>query len=243
MGYFDGNTVTALWNYAQHFAISDSFFASNFGESTRGALNLTVGDTYGVVCGPSANVYGDVPECGGPVDSTSVAAPGNGNVATLNVDADPYWDVCSNGETVAFTGRNVGDLLNAAGSHLGLVPGRLHRRRERPVREQPPARGVRPCDRRRPGDRSAALRGLRAAPQPVPVLRLDREPAAPAADVGRHGRAHRPGEPLVRPVVVLGRGGSGQPADRVVPEGARLPERTPRQLDSRSTSRSSSPRR
>ncbi|MGC2669666.1 MAG: alkaline phosphatase family protein, partial [Candidatus Nitrosopolaris sp.] len=26
MGYFDGNTVTALWNYAQHFAISDNFY-------------------------------------------------------------------------------------------------------------------------------------------------------------------------------------------------------------------------
>ena len=25
MGYFDGNTVTALWNYAQHYAISDNF--------------------------------------------------------------------------------------------------------------------------------------------------------------------------------------------------------------------------
>src|SRR6516225_11418773 len=23
MGYYDGNTVTALWNYAQHFALSD----------------------------------------------------------------------------------------------------------------------------------------------------------------------------------------------------------------------------
>jgi phospholipase C len=26
MDYYDGNTVTALWNYAQHFAMSDSFF-------------------------------------------------------------------------------------------------------------------------------------------------------------------------------------------------------------------------
>jgi len=28
MGYFDGNTVTALWNYAQHFAISDNLNGS-----------------------------------------------------------------------------------------------------------------------------------------------------------------------------------------------------------------------
>ena len=26
MGYYDGNTVTALWNYAQHFAMSHNFF-------------------------------------------------------------------------------------------------------------------------------------------------------------------------------------------------------------------------
>ena len=24
MGYYDGNTVTALWNYAQHFAMNDN---------------------------------------------------------------------------------------------------------------------------------------------------------------------------------------------------------------------------
>ena len=28
MGYFDGNTVTARWNYAQHYAMSDNFSAS-----------------------------------------------------------------------------------------------------------------------------------------------------------------------------------------------------------------------
>jgi len=33
MGYFDGNTVTALWNYAQHYALSDNFFGTTFGPS------------------------------------------------------------------------------------------------------------------------------------------------------------------------------------------------------------------
>ncbi|HJZ17359.1 MAG TPA: alkaline phosphatase family protein, partial [Stellaceae bacterium] len=28
MGYVDGNTVTALWNYAQHCALSDNYFGS-----------------------------------------------------------------------------------------------------------------------------------------------------------------------------------------------------------------------
>src|SRR5882762_6669332 len=33
MGYYDGNTVTALWNYAQHFAMSDNFYQATFGPS------------------------------------------------------------------------------------------------------------------------------------------------------------------------------------------------------------------
>jgi phospholipase C len=34
MGDYDGNTVTAIWNHAQHFATSDNFFASTFGRPT-----------------------------------------------------------------------------------------------------------------------------------------------------------------------------------------------------------------
>ena len=38
MDYFDGNTVTALWNYAQHYAMNDNSFDTNYGPSTPGAL-------------------------------------------------------------------------------------------------------------------------------------------------------------------------------------------------------------
>ena len=48
MDYFDGNTVTALWNYAQHFAMSDNSFDTNFGPSTPGAIDLVSGQTGGV---------------------------------------------------------------------------------------------------------------------------------------------------------------------------------------------------
>ena len=48
MGYFDGNTVTALWNYAQHFAMSDNSFGTTYGPSTPGAVNLIAGNTHGV---------------------------------------------------------------------------------------------------------------------------------------------------------------------------------------------------
>ena len=50
MGYFDGNTVTALWNYAQYFAMSDNAFATMNGESTRGHINLVQADAYGALC-------------------------------------------------------------------------------------------------------------------------------------------------------------------------------------------------
>ena len=40
MGYFDGNTVTALWNYAQHYALNDNSFGTTYGPSTPGAIEL-----------------------------------------------------------------------------------------------------------------------------------------------------------------------------------------------------------
>ena len=48
MDYFDGNTVPALWNYAQHFALSDNSYNTTFGPSTPGCLNLVSGNTHGV---------------------------------------------------------------------------------------------------------------------------------------------------------------------------------------------------
>jgi phospholipase C len=48
MGYYDGNTVTALWNYAQNFALNDNSYGTTFGPSTTGALNLISGQTDGV---------------------------------------------------------------------------------------------------------------------------------------------------------------------------------------------------
>ena len=45
MGYYDGNTTTALWNYAQYFSMSDNFHGSTFGPSAVGAINLASGMT------------------------------------------------------------------------------------------------------------------------------------------------------------------------------------------------------
>ena len=45
MDYYDGNTVTGLWNYAQRYAMSDNNYDTTFGPSTPGALNLISGQT------------------------------------------------------------------------------------------------------------------------------------------------------------------------------------------------------
>jgi phospholipase C len=131
MGHFDGNTVTALWSYAQHFALSDNFFATMAGESTRGHLNLVAGDVYGALCGPANGnknaTYvegGPLPFCNGPVDSSAHPPPGNGRLGTLVEDTDPYYDVCSQtGNTIALSGRNIGDLLSEAGISWGWFQG------------------------------------------------------------------------------------------------------------------------
>jgi phospholipase C len=110
MGYYDGNTVTALWNYAQRFAMSDNSFGTNFGPSTDGALNLISGQLNGV--SDQVNAGADV-------------VPDGGGGYTLISDADPVGDVCSTttGAQVAMSGTNVGDLLNSRGISWGFFEG------------------------------------------------------------------------------------------------------------------------
>jgi phospholipase C len=55
MDYYDGNTVTGIWNYAQHFALSDNSYSTTFGPSSPGAINLVAGDTGGVDASHEAN--------------------------------------------------------------------------------------------------------------------------------------------------------------------------------------------
>ena len=108
MGYFDGNTVTAMWNYAQHFAMSDNYFASTFGPSTPGALNLIAGQTHG------ATVVRDVGTAANQVVEGSVVD-----------DARPALDDCVSAtvNTVTMSGRNIGDLLNEASLTWGWFQG------------------------------------------------------------------------------------------------------------------------
>ncbi|MBV9605127.1 MAG: hypothetical protein JO027_08470, partial [Solirubrobacterales bacterium] len=126
MDYYDGNTVTGLWNYAQHFAMSDNSYGTNFGPSPPGAINVTGTNTYGATCGgDSGSVYpATVPSCGNA--STATPTPGHPQPqgpGTTFSDADPAYDVCSAGKTIGMGGKNVGDLLDQAGITWGWFEG------------------------------------------------------------------------------------------------------------------------
>ena len=95
MGYYDGNTVSALWNYAQHFAMSDNFYGSVFGPSVPGHINLISGQTHGAL--PSNTK--------GVINGTVIGNP------------DPVGDDCSpsflpSSGMVSMVGKNIGNLLN-----------------------------------------------------------------------------------------------------------------------------------
>jgi len=112
MGYYDGNTVTAMWNYAQHYALNDHSFGSTFGPSTPGAINLASGQTNGATFTvPYANV------------ASALAPDGNGGYTDVN-DDDPSGDMCSStSANFSMTGKNIGDLLNTAGVTWGFFEG------------------------------------------------------------------------------------------------------------------------
>jgi phospholipase C len=120
MGYYDGNTVSALWNYAQYFALNDNAFSNTYGPSTPGALEVVSGNTDGLSLVKSSK------------SSYYVTNTVNGQTdLTLMSDVDPGFDTCSSTTDQAMlTGKNIGDLLNAAkitwggfmgGFNLGLT--------------------------------------------------------------------------------------------------------------------------
>jgi len=117
MDYYDGNTVTGLWNYAQRYAMSDNFYDTEFGPSTPGALDLISGQTFG---GTALNAAGQVVS-----DPGVIGSPGSAGTGTVYSDGDPFYDGCSDhsGPTVSMSGPNIGDLLNARGVSWGWFEG------------------------------------------------------------------------------------------------------------------------
>ncbi|AJX74717.1 phosphoesterase family protein [Burkholderia pseudomallei MSHR2543] len=107
MGYFDGNTVTALWNYAQRFAMSDNAYTSTYGPSTPGALNVIAGQTDGMQIVKTSKAVSTLAKTSYYIND------GQGGLTMIN-DVDPGYDVCSSTTDQAMmSGKNIGDLLNA----------------------------------------------------------------------------------------------------------------------------------
>ena len=104
MGYFDGNTITALWRYAQHYAMSDNFYSSIIGPSFPGHLNLVSGQTHGAT----------------PTNITDNVVNG-----TVIGDISSVYDDCSKGKKtlISMSGKNIGDLLNEKGISWGWFQG------------------------------------------------------------------------------------------------------------------------
>jgi phospholipase C len=152
MGYFDGNTVTALWNWAQRFAISDNSWDATYGPSTPGAINLISGQTGGAVLhtftGTAKGATGQLTDTvvnksvadvlvvattnpALPADVVGSSSKVAVQTGTLLNDEDPYLDDCgndhggtvANAKTVEMTGKNIGDLLNEKGATWGWFAG------------------------------------------------------------------------------------------------------------------------
>jgi len=204
MGYFDGNTVTALWNYAQHFAMSDNSYGTTYGPSHIGVLNLVSGQTHGAVAtGPTDDI----------VDGTMIA------------NVEPSYDDCPVSPLSAhMTGRNIGNLLNDHHITWGWFSDGF-----KPTSRLPDGTAV--CDKSATnihgltdtvydsGNEGFQYYASTANPHHLPHLdRRDRPPG--------------PGQPPVRPDRLLGGRRPRQPARRLLPQGRWLPARRRRRLRS-----------
>ena len=96
MDYYDGNTVTALWNYAQHYAMSDNNWDTTFGPSTPGALNLISGQTGGGLRGQPDHAASPRCRTRARVSTAEQRRPRH-----VYGDPDPAYDDCSDGSHAA----------------------------------------------------------------------------------------------------------------------------------------------
>ncbi len=123
MNYYAGDTVTAMWNYANHFGLNDNSFGTTFGPSAPGAINLVSGNTNGVDLSHSSGKAAAIP-FGTSGTAGYVVGDGNGGSSLIG-DGQPLWDDCSTNSkgTVGMLGENIGNLLNTAGLSWGWFEG------------------------------------------------------------------------------------------------------------------------
>ncbi len=128
MDYYDGNTVTALWNYAQQYAMNDRSYSSVYGPSTPPCA--------GPGLGPDARAHPTDPTSGtenpkqtSTPDAYTVKSPNAKGVGTVINDPDPAYDDCSGKDhtstnaLAAMQGKNIGDVLNSKNVSWGWFQG------------------------------------------------------------------------------------------------------------------------
>ncbi len=89
MDYFDGNTDTGLWNYAQHYGMSDNSWDATFGPTMIGSLNMFGATSYSSITG-----------------------------STYISNTNPVWDDID-GQSGEMGGNNIGTLMNERGVSWG----------------------------------------------------------------------------------------------------------------------------
>jgi phospholipase C len=106
MDYYDGNTATGLWNYAQNYSMSDNNWDTTFGPSTPGAIDVSSGlSSHGSAVTPAGTKT---------TDPSAITSDG-----TVYGDIDPRYDQCSDSNHTStsaegvMTGQNIGNLLDA----------------------------------------------------------------------------------------------------------------------------------
>ncbi|MFI6346080.1 phospholipase C [Streptomyces sp. NPDC050560] len=128
MDYYDGNTVTGMWNYAQQYALSDNSYDDVYGPSTPGAINVVSGQTHGIISTDPASSTEDPRQTDEP-DPYTVVSPDKHGVGTMINDPDPAYDDCSGTDHTSknalgvMQGKNVGDLLNKKNVSWGWFQG------------------------------------------------------------------------------------------------------------------------
>jgi phospholipase C len=116
MNYYDGNTVQALWNYAQHYSMSDNSFSTNYGPTVPGHANIISGNTHGIIIHDPKNPAT-------PDTTGFYVNPADKSITLTDANLPGYLDDCGSGRTFEFTGKNVGDLLNEKNVTWGYFQG------------------------------------------------------------------------------------------------------------------------
>ena len=143
MDYYDGNTVTGLWNLAQHYAMSDNCYSTSSVRRRPGAINLVSGNT-SARCSVANSSHSSVASSG----TVCRARPCSDPIRLYDDCVDKNHTATAGQPRPLQTGKNIGDLLNERDVTWGwfeggFAPTAHERHRFRRVRQTVPNIGER----------------------------------------------------------------------------------------------------